>query len=101
MILKRFLNPPSHDSYLFYCPGCKCDHCFTVRSDGGHPSWTYDGDHLRPTFQPSLLYPDRRCHLFVRDGQIEFLSDCSHELAGKTVPMVDYPTVEPETSIGD
>jgi hypothetical protein len=28
-----------------------------------------------------------RCHIFVRDGKIQFLNDCTHELAGKTVPM--------------
>lgn len=27
------------------------------------------------------------CHSFVRDGQIQFLSDCTHSLAGKTVPL--------------
>jgi hypothetical protein len=30
-----------------------------------------------------------RCHSFVRAGMIEFLSDCTHELAGKTVPIPD------------
>lgn len=29
----------------------------------------------------------RRCHSFVRAGNIEFLADCSHELAGKTVAL--------------
>lgn len=28
-----------------------------------------------------------RCHSFIRGGQIEFLADCSHSLAGKTVPV--------------
>lgn len=27
------------------------------------------------------------CHSFVRNGKIEFLSDCTHELAGKTVEL--------------
>ncbi|WP_219631785.1 DUF6527 family protein [Stenotrophomonas maltophilia] len=31
------------------------------------------------------------CHSFVRDGQIQFLSDCTHALAGMTVPL---PPVE-------
>lgn len=31
-----------------------------------------------------------RCHLYVRDGMLQFLDDCSHALAGKTVPMVTY-----------
>ena len=32
-----------------------------------------------------------RCHSFVRDGQIQFLGDCTHKLAGQTVPL---PSVE-------
>jgi hypothetical protein len=32
-----------------------------------------------------------QCHSFIRNGQIQFLSDCHHELAGKTV---DLPEVE-------
>lgn len=27
------------------------------------------------------------CHSFVTNGSIEFLSDCTHELAGETVPL--------------
>lgn len=27
------------------------------------------------------------CHSFVRDGMIEFLGDCTHALAGKTVEL--------------
>lgn len=27
------------------------------------------------------------CHSFVRDGSIEFLGDCSHSLAGRTIPL--------------
>jgi hypothetical protein len=25
------------------------------------------------------------CHVFVKAGEIQYLSDCTHELAGKTV----------------
>lgn len=32
----------------------------------------------------------RVCHSFVRDGKIEFLSDCTHRLAGQTVEMEDW-----------
>jgi hypothetical protein len=30
---------------------------------------------------------DRICHCFIRDGQIQFLLDCTHALAGQTVPL--------------
>lgn len=32
-----------------------------------------------------------QCHSFIKNGQWQFLSDCAHELAGQTVPMVPLP----------
>lgn len=31
------------------------------------------------------------CHSFVVDGQMQFLSDCTHALAGQTVPIPPWP----------
>lgn len=31
------------------------------------------------------------CHSFLREGVWDFLTDCSHELAGRKVPMVPIP----------
>lgn len=33
----------------------------------------------------------RRCHSFVVDGQMQFLGDCTHALAGQTVPIPPWP----------
>lgn len=87
----------------FECPGCECAHSFRI--EGPAPVWTWNGDLDRPTFAPSLVVesgptdpsawpPDHvpastRCHSFVRDGQIQFLGDCTHALAGQTVPLGD------------
>ena len=30
------------------------------------------------------------CHSFVTDGQIQFLADCTHAMAGQTVPLPDW-----------
>jgi len=30
---------------------------------------------------------ESRCHSFITNGQIQFLSDCTHGLAGQTVPL--------------
>ncbi len=97
---------------LFWCPGCDEAHSID------NTRWQVSGTEDRPTISPSVLatcghldpkydgngcwctyneeHPDNpskykcyRCHSFVRDGQIEFLTDCSHALAGKTVPMVE------------
>ncbi len=37
---------------------------------------------------------DTVCHSFVTDGKIQFLGDCTHALAGKTVDLPDWKTGE-------
>lgn len=94
----------------FWCPGCNQAHQITVDGSRG---WTWNGDGDRPTIAPSVLVngtvpiTDEEharimngeafvptpliCHTFIRDGNIQFLSDCTHALAGKTVPLPDWP----------
>lgn len=78
--------------YSFYCPGCKHHHAFYV---AGRLVWQFNGDMERPTFSPSLVNnkddPKTRCHLFLRDGQLQFLGDCWHDLKNQTVPLPDDP----------
>jgi hypothetical protein len=38
------------------------------------------------------------CHSFVTEGRIEFLSDSTHELAGQTVPIPEWPYDDPNSS---
>ena len=85
----------------FECPGCGYNHGVTVGcKNASGAQWTWNGDAVRPTLAPSILsrtgpWPKHHkragqvdvCHSFVRDGQIEFLSDCTHSLAGQTVPL--------------
>lgn len=79
--------------YLFHCPGCGNSHPFEVSAPGG-TGWTWNGSLDKPTFSPSLLcnadHPPSRCHSFVVDGKIQFLSDCHHALAGQTVDIPDW-----------
>lgn len=100
----------------FDCPGCGQPHGPVVSRPAGSngPLWQWNGDANRPTFTPSLLVRgslpptqaqvdayqrgeplpmpvDFVCHSFITDGRIQFLSDCSHALAGQTV---DLPEVE-------
>jgi hypothetical protein len=97
---------------IIKCPGCKTFH--TLNTDPSKkPCWGFNGDFEKPTFSPSILERSGHCsghfqgdikdcyfckeglnlcyvcHSFVRDGMIQFLSDCTHELAGKTVPLED------------
>ena len=89
-ILSKARNESGNfDSYHFWCPGCDMVHGFNV------PSWKFDGDMKKPTVSPSLLThgkePKKRCHLFIRDGKLQFLTDCFHDLKGKIVDMVPFP----------
>ncbi len=76
--------------YTFYCPGCEHHHAFTTH-ESQKLVWSFNGDLERPTFAPSLVNTtargERKCHLFVRDGRIEYLNDCFHKLKGATIPM--------------
>ena len=78
--------------YIFWCPGCEEPHGFIVRSDPRtYPSWTFNGSVLHPTFTPSLLHPrERRCHLFLIEGVIDYCSDCHHKFAGSKTHMRPY-----------
>lgn len=92
--VSRVLTHSSNGFYLIKCPGCKQLHMLNV--DQSRPQcWQFDGDVEKPTFSPSLMVngsqPEKRCHSFIRNGQIQFLSDCHHGLAGQTV---DLPDVE-------
>jgi hypothetical protein len=108
----RFDNGYKHVE--FFCPGCKCQHAFRIEgSKGPGPIWQWNGDLDKATFSPSLLYRQdtwdppvtaenmdeferapwkqtkvqKVCHSFVKDGKIQFLSDCTHTLAGQTVEV--------------
>lgn len=106
------------DRFEFRCVGCKSKHHVLV-GEGSGPRWTWNGSLEKPTFSPSLLvtwrepanffdkermkadldanreqgvpipYADRVCHSFITDGKIQFLGDCTHEMAGKTLELLD------------
>jgi hypothetical protein len=81
--------------YVFQCPGCGGGHW--VRARGPEPCWAVSSvDTDYPTVNPSILVRGSHkgkptvCHSFVRDGKIQFLNDCTHELAGQTVEIPDF-----------
>lgn len=84
---------------FFFCPGCQNLHPIYVFPSTHPQQWVWDGNVDAPTFSPSLLVEYNwgaphvlvRCHSFIRAGKIEFLSDCTHALAGQTVAMVPIP----------
>jgi hypothetical protein len=87
--------------YIFYrCPGCSEHHWIPVT---GPKAWGFDGNLESPTVTPSVKHTwhegeertPKCCHYFLRAGRFEYCGDCTHSLAGQTVPM---PTLarEPE-----
>jgi hypothetical protein len=88
-------------SLWLWCPGCQQAHAPRAalpdgsRPDGTLPYWEWNGATDESfTISPSLLVRGGRdsvCHSFIRDGRWEFLGDCTHALAGQTVPMVPVP----------
>ena len=96
----------------FKCPGCGQIHVLDIDAHAKPPRWVFTGDAGNPTLTPSILargmlcvYDETGewtgewqrstdgkpipfvCHSFVRDGRIEFLSDCTHALAGQTIDL--------------
>lgn len=114
--LSRILRSVQGDGLMFECPGCGVPHRVWVGAGAG-PRWSWNGSAERPTFSPSILVRGTQpladeahaawmrgeatlpapvpfvCHSFVVDGRIQFLADCTHELAGQMVDIPDFDTV--------
>ena len=78
----------------FHCEGCGFSHIIPI--GGQNTVWHWDEDKINPTFSPSILVNspnwggeqiEKICHSFVENGNIRYLNDCTHELAGQTVPL--------------
>lgn len=117
--LSPILKIAENNILIFFCPGCKCQHKVVVGTEG-LPRWTWNNDVLKPTFSPSLHIWHTRptaegqelieqvkrkkedptyvipyttetlCHSYIRDGKIEFLPDCKHDLKGQTVDLPEF-----------
>ena len=94
--MKLYKGYDATHEWLFFCPGCECAHFFNTKT------WSWNGSMDKPTISPSILMMggiredtkgEDRCHSFVRDGRIQFLSDCSHKLAGQTVDIPEWESV--------
>lgn len=85
--------------FIIFCPACQQSHLFDLER------WKFNGNFDSPTFTPSMLiYGNKsgkirvhegvtyghRCHSFVTDGKIKFLSDCTHGMAGETVDLEKF-----------
>lgn len=63
------------------------------------PCWVWNGDVDKPTVMPSVksrgghmvgdVYVEVTCHSWIANGQVQFLTDCTHEFAGQTHNLLD------------
>lgn len=76
--------------FSFQCPGCKCAH-FIQTNPKFSPCWSFNNDLDNPTVTPSIRVRGvNLCHFFIKDGKIQFLGDCTHELKGQTITIPDW-----------
>lgn len=80
----------------FYCQGCKAFHAVAVGENKvGLPVWEWNHDLDNPTLSSSVLVRswnkgvEHKCHSFIKNGKIQYLTDSSHDLAGKTTDMIE------------
>lgn len=86
-----------HDAWWFYCPGCECYHNYILEYFNGRvgPKWSYD-EHSKsfiPSLKATRQEPGKKhvCHIWSLNGSVQYLSDCTHHLANKSVPFVLKP----------
>lgn len=103
----RSVSGSGSDGIAHWCPGCNQMHVIWIALGNGRPAWTWNGDMVRPTFQPSVrcfstyekdskaVIPNGGtrtiCHYFITDGNIEYCADSPHALSGQRVPLPDVP----------
>jgi hypothetical protein len=88
-----------------WCPACGCPHVFNVesaREDGA--VWAWDGNVNSPTVSPRLRFGCGEtidegvrvreavsCEYVLSAGVISYSPDSTHEMAGREVPLPDWP----------
>lgn len=75
-----------------WCPACERLHA--LPSDTGR--WTFDGNCEKPTFSPSFRHNwgkggARVCHYVLTAGVLNYCGDCTHPMAGQSVPLPPIP----------
>lgn len=85
-----------YDILYVWCPACDDLHGLPVNTTEHTPAWDWNGNLEAPTLTPSILSnyngdPPRVCHSYLTDGVWNFLSDCTHAMAGQQVPSPPLP----------
>lgn len=85
---------------VFFCPACQSEHRaqVVVKQGGSGPVWDWNGSDEEPSLaQTFSLTVDNLtgsapyvCKSVITEGQIKFLPDSTHEMAGQTSPLPDF-----------
>lgn len=87
------------DRYELLCKPCGHHNIPKVGKPGAN--WTFNGDFTNPSFTPSMnetrtLTNDDdsktvyRCHFVLTNGVMNYCSDCTHNLAGQSIPLEPF-----------
>lgn len=99
----------TENGFVHWCIACKRAHHLPN-------GWNFNGNVNKPTFTPSFLHRGNRietdesgqwtgewildsegkvipfvCHYILTDGIVNYCGDCTHEFAGKSVPIANLP----------
>lgn len=105
--VSKFLRKTTQ-GHAHWCPACKEMHPLP-------DSWQFDGNVDSPTFTPSFKHEGMKtvrdekgrwtgewvmidgkpvpevCHYILTRGILNFCGDCTHSMAGQSVPMAELP----------
>jgi hypothetical protein len=87
--MAKFFNNLEDGNKSFWCPGCERYHGIDPKK------WKITVVEGLPTVQPSILgeyynwkyKKEIRCHSYIKNGKIQYLGDCGHNLKNRTVNM--------------
>ena len=87
-------EPKDATHIQLHLPGPLPDRILPVIQSGprkGTHCWTWNGSIDKPTLKPSVRTKTKKflCHSFITDGKVQFLGDCTHEFADKTMELLE------------
>jgi len=87
------MSKVTHDenTVRFVCLGCGQRHAFNVCANHQEPVYRWNENSQSPTIYGTLQLDtdEYQCHLAIRAGVLQFLSYCTHRLAGHSEKMRD------------
>ena len=91
-VLRMVDGKPGHLTH--FCPACGCWHVIDIHAvsrDGRVIGW--DGDFERPSIgEPVRHQQDGRiCEYLLKAGVLHFLESCTHDMAGQSQRLAEYP----------